>query len=437
MAEEKKGRLSPGTIVKTTKGEKVKVIKYIANGGQGEVYKVDLNGEPKAMKWYYPNKLGTEPKKFYANIEANINRGAPDKVFLWPQRITEWKDGTFGYLMELKPDSFYEMKYFFLNTPRFDSTIRKVDAALKIVSAYRILHNAGYSYFDLNDGNFFINPNTGDVLIADCDNVAPDGTDVGGILGKPAYMAPEVTTGASIPNSASDRYSMAILIYMLFLNNHPLQGKRFVEAALTDKEANKIYGTEATFMMDPAHPENGPIRGIHNNSINGWPELPDHFKSMFERTFCERGNKTPGARPKEIEWLKSLTRLRSEIVECSCGWTTFLNDQHLKCDGCKKNFGIKHVIALHGHNLYVRKGLRIYRCELGACNETKALDPVAMIVSKGNDSTKLGLKNMSADRWDAFTPTGTHRVVNKGEVIPIIPGIKVEIGSAKMEIRSI
>ena len=30
----------------------------------------------------------------------------------------------------------------------------------------------GYSYQDLNDGNFFINPQSGDVLICDNDNVA-------------------------------------------------------------------------------------------------------------------------------------------------------------------------------------------------------------------------------------------------------------------------
>ena len=69
-----------------------------------------------------------------------------------------------------------------------------IDAALNIVSAYRILHNNGYCYQDLNNGNFFINPDTGRVLICDNDNVAPDGTHTG-IIGKPGYIAPEIILG--------------------------------------------------------------------------------------------------------------------------------------------------------------------------------------------------------------------------------------------------
>jgi DNA-binding helix-hairpin-helix protein with protein kinase domain len=40
-----------------------------------------------------------------------------------------------------------------------------VNAALNITAGFRALHNKGYSYQDLNDGNFFINPQNGNVLI--------------------------------------------------------------------------------------------------------------------------------------------------------------------------------------------------------------------------------------------------------------------------------
>ena len=79
---------------------------------------------------------------------------------------------------------------------------------MNIVTAFRILHNRGYSYQDLNDKNFFVNPQTGDVKIADNDNVAPFGKNMG-IMGKPRYIAPEVVVGENLPNTASDRYSLA------------------------------------------------------------------------------------------------------------------------------------------------------------------------------------------------------------------------------------
>ena len=85
--------------------------------------------------------------------------------------------------MGLRPSSYHEITEFMLCNVRFKSFRTVVDAALRIVSAYRILHNAGYSYQDLNDGNFFVDPDTGKVLICDNDNVAPDGY-VTGIAGK-------------------------------------------------------------------------------------------------------------------------------------------------------------------------------------------------------------------------------------------------------------
>ena len=56
-------------------------------------------------------------------------------------------------------------------------------AAINIIQGFRELHARGYSYQDINNGNFFINPSTGDVLICDNDNVSPFGTS-SGIMGK-------------------------------------------------------------------------------------------------------------------------------------------------------------------------------------------------------------------------------------------------------------
>ena len=71
-----------------------------------------------------------------------------------------------------------------------------IDAALNMIKAFRILHNAGLFYQDINEGNFAIDPNNGDVKIMDNDNVAPSGKSTG-VLGKPRYMAPEIVIGIS------------------------------------------------------------------------------------------------------------------------------------------------------------------------------------------------------------------------------------------------
>ncbi|MCQ2559428.1 MAG: hypothetical protein MJ157_01755, partial [Clostridia bacterium] len=225
----------------------VKVEKYLAEGGQGIVYLVEYNGEKKALKWYKKESLGDNPKAFYENIKKNIEKKSPSSEFLWPLDVTEWIDGTFGYIMDLCPAGYHTITEFMRCQVRFKSYKAIIDAALHIVTAFRILHNSGYAYMDLNDGNFFINPENGDVLIGDNDNVAPENTETG-ILGKPRYMAPEIVLKKNKPDSYSDRFSMSLILYILFCLNHPLEGKRYLVPALTPALQEKLYGSEALFM---------------------------------------------------------------------------------------------------------------------------------------------------------------------------------------------
>ena len=81
---------------------------------------------------------------------------------------------------------------------------------------FRALHLAGKSYQDLNDGGFFIDTKTGDVLVCDCDNVAADGDNFG-IGGMPGFMAPEVVRGIAKPDVLTDRYLSLIHILPDFL----------------------------------------------------------------------------------------------------------------------------------------------------------------------------------------------------------------------------
>ena len=153
-----------GKILKTTLDEPVKIIKYIAGGGQGDVYVVEYQGKQKALKWY--KNVGNNPKAFYNNLERNVKKGSPDKAFLWAEALMARTEGSFGYIMDLRPKDYHELSEFIIaRNVRFPSFKAVVEACIQIVSAFRVLHNKGYSYQDLNDGNFFINPKTADVLI--------------------------------------------------------------------------------------------------------------------------------------------------------------------------------------------------------------------------------------------------------------------------------
>lgn len=428
--------LTNGFRIKTLFGGTVKVAKYLAEGGQGAVYVVDYNGEKKALKWYKKIALGDSPSAFYDNIKQNIMRGSPSPEFLWPLDITEWVDGTFGYIMDLRPEGYYEVTEFMLRHVKFKSFRTIIDAALQIVSAYRILHNEGYSYLDLNDGNFFINPQTGRVLICDNDNVAPENHETG-IKGKPRYMAPEIVMGKNKPNSLSDRFSMSVILYILFCLNHPLEGKRYLVAGLTPAHQEKLYGSEPLFMMDPDDHSNGPHPVVHSNSITMWRCLPDYMRKIFESAFSQKALQRPAARPKEIDWLKVLTRFRSEIVRCSCGNEIFIEDgKPCSCDGCRKMAVVPYRLVLSEYSIPAIKDSRVYRCQLGVCDANDALNPVAHIVEKKDTPGVFGIRNKTDRRWDAVTTKGIARKVAPDEVIPVKPGITFTIEDEKIIIEA-
>ncbi|GHU56265.1 hypothetical protein FACS189442_4700 [Spirochaetia bacterium] len=148
--------LSKGFTIATKNFKNITVESKLGEGGQGAVYRVDYDGQPKALKWY--TTALKNPKKFYGNLENNIKKGAPTNAFLWPEDITEQQGDTFGYIMNLRPPEYVGFPRFLIGKEGFASITAMVNAALRITEGFRELHLKGYSYQDLNDGNFFINP---------------------------------------------------------------------------------------------------------------------------------------------------------------------------------------------------------------------------------------------------------------------------------------
>ena len=416
-------QLAIGTRIETLTGNVAHVLRLLGSGGQGDVYLVNYAGKNMALKWYKRNAFA-EPTLFANNLRSNIRAGAPTPEFLWPLDLTKQKDGTFGYIMELRPPAYYEASEFFLHHVYFPSFKRAVDACLSIVTAFRVLHNAGYCYQDINGGNFFIEPSTGKVLICDNDNVAINGTETG-VLGTPRFMAPEVVTGDAMPNVQSDRHSMAVLLFMLLCMNHPLEGKRSLVPALDASMQRKLYGTDALFIMDPDNRANEPDRKVHHNALAVWACLPQHLRDMFCRSFSQTALSNPNRRPSEAEWMFELVRFRSEIVRCSCGNEMFVEDGARSfCERCGKPANVPFVLELPSYKLPGVVDTRLYRCQTCVCAADVALDPIALVTaSQRGNQRRLGIRNVSEGPWSATTSKGDNRTVDPGAVIPLRDGI--------------
>ena len=216
--------LKIGATVHLTNGMTATVKKLLGEGGQGYVYLVSVNGKDMALKWY-KSAPSSSPDKFYKNLRKNADDGAPAPMFIWPEYVTQYEQGSFGYIMKLRPEGYYEFGQFLIARQRFVNVGALLTTAIEICEAYKALHAKGLSYQDLNDGNFFINPKTGHVLICDNDNAFPNG-EKSGILGKARYMAPEVVTGQRMPDAYTDKFSMSLILFLVIYMNHPFEGAK-------------------------------------------------------------------------------------------------------------------------------------------------------------------------------------------------------------------
>ncbi|MCL2232779.1 MAG: serine/threonine-protein kinase [Treponema sp.] len=416
--------LPKGYKIKTKSFKTVTVGEKLGEGGQGAVYRVDYDGSAKALKWYSGKKF-KDPKKFYENLENNIQKGKPTNAFLWPEDITEHSGEAFGYTMDLRPGDYKDFTRFLIGKEQFASITAMVNTALQVVAGFRALHQKGYSYQDLNDGNFFINPKTGDVLICDNDNVSEYGKK-SGIAGKPRYMAPEIVAKGAKPDMKTDAYSLAVVLFLLWVRGHPLEGKAACPPCMDAKSEKRIYGDSPVFIFDPNDNSNIPVQGIHVGPIKIWPVLPPHLKEAFIKAFSKEALADPMQRILEQEWLRLFIRLRSEIYKCSCGTVYFADPVNPNpCFGCQKKNVFPCYIKTYRYNVAVHQKTKLY-----ACHTEKDSDDFSKIT--GEVTVKDGgfeLKNLSDKNW-SVTDGGSTTPVAPGAAFALKKGMQIGFGSS-------
>ena len=412
--------LKIGESVSLTNGAQAKIVKELGRGGQGIVYLVEVNGQNMALKWYF-NNMGDW---FYRNLEENVTKGAPSEAFLWPEYLTTKQKGTYGYIMKLRPQGYHEFGQYLLARAKFKSFEAMVNAAMKICEGFKALHLSGLSYQDLNDGNFFIHPDTGDVLICDNDNVAPEGVS-SGILGKARYMAPEVVTGKAMPSKQTDRYSLSVVLFLLFYANHPLEGARVLACpCMTEKYEKQFYGSEPIFIYDKVNANNRPVRGVHNNVLRRWNAFPAILRETFTQEFSCECLSDPNKRKLERQWQNVIQQIRDMLVVCpECKDETFVEDANTpKCMCCGKPFNIAGTLQINDRKVLLTPNTKVY---VDMDNK-----PDIQVINVPGDRYPIQLRNITTNNWVVETPSGKIRSVEPNMSMPVKAGLKVNLTGA-------
>lgn len=414
--------LEQGTIIKLLNGKTCTVDSELGRGGQGIAYLVDYCGGDFALKWYTRDYSDS----FYNNLKRNADSGAPSNAFLWPLAVTEKQKGSFGYIMKLRPRGYREFSDFMLAKVQFSSMAANINAAIKICDAFQKLHIRGLSYQDMNDGNFFINPRNGDVLICDNDNVAPDKTNLG-IIGKAGYLAPEIVDQKTMPNRYSDYFSMAVILFILFYFNRPFEGKKIAGCGCMTEDMEKaFFGHNAVFIMDPLDDSNRPVPGLHTNVIRRWGLFPKSMEKLFIQAFSKQSILFPEKRVIDREWMTLMIQLRSMLCKCPhCGEETFVepDSSNQVCLDCGRNIEKPMVLKVDKFRIPLFQGQKIYNVQLPVDGDLNAI--VGEVV-RHSMTNRLGIKNYSTFTWQAIDPAGDVHNVSPEAGMPIKNEMKIK-----------
>ena len=345
--------------------------KRIGSGGVATVYHATekANGAKFAFKSFKPDPTVRGLRAKHLAIRNNIlnliekpildQDGKPLSYFVNPIDVFDvLPHGGFGYVMPLVDLNQYT------TIPKSWTAKTRPDAKAiceigkRVASFFQCVHKRGYCYKDVNEGNIYFNPRTGDVRVIDCDNIGV--SELKTIFGTPGYIAPEVyKTG--MPNAISDRFSMATFFYRLIVGGYPLDGQKTALYLIQNDideitAAPKIFGTEALFVFDELDKSNT-IRNVKSSKISDidkkrwsnqvtlWDRAPKILKDYFIRTFStylKGDNIDP--RTTDKQWYDAFDEVsKNGLVKCSCGRYNFAGNS--TCEFCDKRLNSGLVIG--------------------------------------------------------------------------------------------
>jgi len=422
--------LSVGSqIVLSRSNRRCFVRKFIGEGSQGSVFEVALGAEerPAALKWYFPNTATTAQR---ASISELIDRGAPDERFLWPSELVELADVKgFGYLMPLRPESSAGLSD--LLTGKIDVPFSVIcTLGMELAGTFLALHSQGLCYRDISFGNVFFDPVAGRPLICDNDNVGIDGVSPSFVLGTRRFMAPEIVRREATPSTATDLYSLSVLLFYLLMVGHPLVGRRELEFATWDDRAeSELFGAKPVFVFDPVDRGNEPVESLHGSVVGNWELYPGFIRQLFTQAFTVGLSDPRNGRVRESVWRSALARLRDSVMRCpACSKENFWHGtEGRQCWSCDRPLERPVRLEAGARSLVLNEDTVVlgHHLSLNYADATV----IGRIARHPDRPDRWGIRNETASAWNVTLPNGEHTTAEPGRAVGLLPGTTIRIGS--------
>lgn len=301
-------------------------------------------------------------------------------IFCWPNGLLE-HNGLLGIVAPTyKPHFFFEYgsknndflqirgkekegKWFasannqnrFLDPRERGTWLNYLKICILIARAVRRMHAAGLAHSDLSYKNILIDPVSGQACVIDVDGLVVPGKYPPDVVGTPDFIAPEVVMTnhlpkedpqRNLPNIATDRHALAVLVYMYLLYRHPLRGGKVHDINDPQRDENLSMGEKALFIEHPVNIENRVKVAQLKPSQLPWgdpSQIPytitgPYLKTLFEQSFIT-GLHAPDQRPSANDWEMALVKTVDLVQPCinpDClqKWYVFDNTTKPCCPFC-------------------------------------------------------------------------------------------------------
>lgn len=428
-------KMKEGEIITAEDHRQFSIVKFLGRGGQGEVYLVKniSTGNLDAFKLYHKDSSSALSEE---KIRALTNQPSPGPRFLWPETVAHTDSG-YGYIMKLREERFKSINDLLLckvNTSWY--VLARV--GMELADSFKKLHSYGLRYCDISPNNIFFDPDTGEILICDNDNVDIDGKPSPPVIGTPRFIAPELVRGEAKPSRLTDLFSLAVINFYLFVLHHPLDGQLESNIRCLDGPAQKqLYGKNPIFIYDPSNTSNRPVPGLHENARICWPLLPKGIQDLFIRSFTE-GLHNPDRRVEEGVWRKAMAALQDLWLSCSsCQADQFadLQANELVVQACW-NCGHmpKLPLRLHlqtGSQILLHSQAKICQYHLMLSGSSESSQVIGTVGSNPKNPNQVGLKNLTDDKTWIVTHENQTTYLEPGKSVGLKAGMVFTFGSVK------
>lgn len=403
-----------------------------------------MAGAPVAVKWYFNHTATSGQRQL---LEELIARGAPTKAFLWPiDMVSDPAVPGYGYVMALRDARFKGIIDLMKGQVKGITFRALATAGYQLAESFFQLHSEGLCYRDINFNNVFFDPMTGDVLICDNDNVGVNRQASPTVLGTPRFMAPEVVRGEALPSTDTDLYSLAVLLFYMFMVHHPLEGKQEVSVRILNEAAmKKFYGTEPLFIFDPHDDSNAPDPRYHKNVLSLWPIYPRILHDKFTQSFTD-GLRDIRCRVRENEWRSTLVELRDTLYRCRhCNEEVFYEAPQSAaapklCWKCNASLDAPLRLRIRDSKrnadtvVAIGPDAKLYPHHVDVNERYDFSRAVAEVAAHPRDPARLGLRNLTSDKWVMTNPEGMLKDVEPGRSVTMAAGIKINFGGVEGDV---